>query len=203
MDDPRERDHRLGQRADVDDVIAAIAAAPAIAPALAALALGELRRGVMTGEGPTAGGRVHFSRTIDAEDAALCERILLAGGSAGAPVSRGEAEILFGIHEAGVDREDGGRFDDLLAKAIAHHALAAAGRAVPPRRIALARATPLAQWAEPAHLEAIDPDIAAWLAARLRATRRRSAAIDALAALLIGAGAPTAGSLASTLDFAA
>ena len=34
---------------------------------------------------------------------------------------------LFGILEAGLDREDGGRFDDLLIRAVAHYALAAAG----------------------------------------------------------------------------
>ena len=47
----------------------------------AAAALSEVLNGVITGEGPTARGRVHFSRTLDREDAMQCERILLAAGS--------------------------------------------------------------------------------------------------------------------------
>jgi hypothetical protein len=34
-------------------------------------ALAQVCRGIITGEGPTVVGRVHFSRTIDADDAAL------------------------------------------------------------------------------------------------------------------------------------
>jgi hypothetical protein len=101
-------------------------------------------RGVITGEGPIASGRVHFSRTIDAEDAALCRRILIAaGGRTGTPVSREEADILIDIQEAVIERKDSGAFDELFAKAIAHHMIAAAGRAVPPRPVALASEKPL------------------------------------------------------------
>ena len=38
----------------------------------AALALTVVRDGVITGEGPTTRGRVHFSRALDAFDAAWC-----------------------------------------------------------------------------------------------------------------------------------
>ena len=44
----------------------------------AALALAVVRDGVITGEGPTTQGRVHFSRALDADDAAWCARILTA-----------------------------------------------------------------------------------------------------------------------------
>jgi len=42
----------------------------------AALALTIVRDGVITGEGPTTKGRIHFSRALDADDAAWCARIL-------------------------------------------------------------------------------------------------------------------------------
>src|ERR1700742_4748968 len=86
----------------------------------AAHALTIVRDGVLTGEGPTTKGRVHFSRALDADDAAWCARILTANAVEHQPVSRAEAEALFAINDAASERSDGGRFDDLLAKAAAH-----------------------------------------------------------------------------------
>src|SRR3974390_651936 len=103
----------------------------------AALALTMVRDGVITGEGPTTKGRVHFSRALDADDAAWCERILTATAVEHQPVSRAEAVALFEIDEAAAERSDNGRFDDLLAKAVVHHAASVSGLAVPPRSVAL------------------------------------------------------------------
>src|SRR5246127_5730535 len=103
----------------------------------AAHALTIVRDGVITGEGPTTRGRVHFSRALDADDAAWCARILTASAVEHQPVSRAEAEALFAINDAASERSDGGRFDDLRAKAVAHHAAAEASLKVPPRSIAL------------------------------------------------------------------
>ena len=88
----------------------------------AAHALTIVRDGVITGEGPTTKGRIHFSRALDADDAAWCARILTASAVEHQPVSRAEAEALFEISDAAAERTDDGRFDDLLAKAVAHHA---------------------------------------------------------------------------------
>jgi hypothetical protein len=195
----------IGAAADFHEILAAISKAPDLAPVLAAMALDEVRHGVMTGEGPTTRGRVHFSRTIDAQDTALCARILVEAGEAcGRPVSRNEADVLFRINDAAQEREDGGRFDDLFVKAIAHHVLAAAGREVPPREVALAPATPIADWAAPADFEAVDREIANWLASHVRGSKRRGGPLNTIAALLIGAGAVhMASSLAALLDFTA
>src|ERR1700740_479674 len=84
----------------------------------AARALGIVRDGVITGEGPTTKGRVHFSRELDAADVAWCERILTASAVADQPVSRAEAEALFEIDGAATERSDSGRFEDLIAKAV-------------------------------------------------------------------------------------
>src|SRR5580693_1172707 len=81
----------------------------------AAHALTIVRDGVITGEGPTTKGRVHFSRELDADDVAWCERILTASAVANQPVSRAEAEALFEIDGAATERSDAGRFDDLIA----------------------------------------------------------------------------------------
>jgi hypothetical protein len=98
---------------DFADLIARIEASPVVQPKLAAAALSEVRNGVITGEGPTTAGRIHFSRCIDAADTATVRRILVAGGSQ--PVTRAEADALFDIHEAAIERVDGGAFDDLFA----------------------------------------------------------------------------------------
>src|SRR3977135_2976039 len=66
----------------------------------AAQALTVVRDGVITGEGPTTKGRIHFSRALDADDAAWCARILTASAVEHQPVSRAEAETLFGINDA-------------------------------------------------------------------------------------------------------
>ena len=76
----------------------------------AARALTIVRDGVITGEGPTTKGRVHFSRELDADDAAWCARILTATAVEHQPVSRAEAEALFEINDAATERSDGGRF---------------------------------------------------------------------------------------------
>src|SRR6187551_3015271 len=113
----------------------------------AAHALTIVRDGVITGEGPTTRGRIHFSRALDADDAAWCARILTASGVASQPVSRAEAEALFEINDAGSDRSDNGRFDDLFAKAVVHHAASASGLPVPSRAVALSPDTAIESWA--------------------------------------------------------
>jgi hypothetical protein len=90
---------------------------------------------------------VHFSRALDPDDASLCARILnAAGGEAGAPVRRLEANVLFDIDGVAAERTDDGRFDDLLVKSVAHFLLAEAGHVVPPLQIALNPGTALSSW---------------------------------------------------------
>jgi hypothetical protein len=187
-----------GLRIESEAAIAAVVAAVERSPAepLRLAVLRAVRNGVITGEGPTTAGRIHFSRAIDAADTALVRRILMAGGAP--PVTRAEADALFDIHEAACERADGGAFDDLLAKAIAHHVLAASGHRVPERARALSSAMALAGWTRN---EALDPSVAAWLERRLRRGGRQQAQLGALAALLGPAGASRVPTLA--IDLAA
>ncbi|HLZ00536.1 MAG TPA: hypothetical protein VKR55_00145 [Bradyrhizobium sp.] len=154
----------------------------------AAHALTIVRDGVITGEGPTTRGRVHFSRALDADDAAWCARILTASAVEHEPVSRVEAEALFDINEAATERSDNGRFDDLFAKAIAHHAASASGLPVPPRTVALSPDTDIESWA-PAYAKGVNKEVLEWIASQMRGKRRSNRTLMTMVATLAGVAA--------------
>jgi hypothetical protein len=154
----------------------------------AAHALTIVRDGVITGEGPTTKGRVHFSRALDADDAAWCARILTADAVEHQPVSRAEAEALFEINNAATERSDEGRFDDLLAKAVAHHAASVSGLPVPPRTVALSPETDIESWA-PAHAKGVDTEVLEWIASQMRGKRQSNRTLMAMVATLAGVAA--------------
>src|SRR6202167_5972282 len=157
----------------------------------AALALTVVRDGVITGEGPTTKGRVHFSRALDADDAAWCARILTATAVEHQPVSRAEAEALFEINDAAAERSDNGRFDDLLAKAVVHHAASVSGLPVPSRTVALSPETAIESWA-PSHAANVDVEVLNWIATQMRGNRRRNRTLSALIATIVGVALPLA-----------
>src|SRR6266481_4127037 len=165
----------------------------------AAYALTIVRDGVITGEGPTTKGRIHFSRTLDADDAAWCARILTAAAVEHQPVSRAEAEALFEISDAAAERSDEGRFDDLLAKAVAHHAASESGLPVPPRTVALSPDTDIESWA-PAHAVNIDTKMLEWIAGQMRGKRRSNHTLAAMVATLLGAAALPLSQLPNVFD---
>src|SRR5580698_10802163 len=154
----------------------------------AAHALTVVRDGVITGEGPTTKGRVHFSRELDADDAAWCARILTATAVEHQPVSRAEAEALFEINDAATERSDDGLFDDLLAKAVVHHAASESGLPVPPRTVALSPDTSIESWA-PTRAAGVDVEVLEWIAARMRGKRRSNRTLMRLVATIIGVAA--------------
>jgi hypothetical protein len=166
----------------------------------AAQALTVVRDGVITGEGPTTKGRVHFSRALDADDAAWCARILTATAVEHQPVSRAEAEALFEINDAAAERSDDGRFDDLLAQAVAHHAASASGLPVPPRTVALSPDTDIESWA-PAHAVNVDTEVLEWIASQMRGKRHGNRTLMAMIATFVGATAlPLAQQLPNVFD---
>src|SRR3979490_2522033 len=133
----------------------------------AAHALTIVRDGVITGEGPTTNGRIHFSRALDADDAAWCARILTPTAA---------------------ERSDDGRFDDLLAKAVAHHAASESGLPVPPRTIALSPDTDIESWA-PAHAVNVHTEVLEWIASQMRGKRHGNRTLMAMVATFVGATA--------------
>ncbi|MEW6769390.1 MAG: hypothetical protein AB1342_15305 [Pseudomonadota bacterium] len=167
---------------------------------VAAHALAFVRDGVITGEGPTTKGRVHFSRALDAHDVAWCARILTATAVANQPVSREEAETLFEINDAAAERSDEGRFDDLFAKAVVHHAASASGLPVPPRSVALSPETSIESWA-PTRSVNVDVEVLEWIASQMRGKRRSNRTLMTLVATLIGAATlPLAQTIPNILD---
>jgi hypothetical protein len=165
----------------------------------AARALTIVRDGVITGEGPTTRGRVHFSRSLDADDASLCARILMARAVEHQPVSRAEAEALFEINDAATERTDNGRFDDLLAKAVAHHAASASGLKVPPRTVALSPDTDIESWA-PVHAHGVNTEVLEWIASQMRGKHRRNRTLMAMVATFVGAAALPLAQLPNMFD---
>ena len=165
----------------------------------AAAALSIVRDGVITGEGPTARGRVHFSRVLDADDAAWCTRILTATAVEHQPVSRAEAEALFEINDAAAERSDDGVFDDLLAKAVVHHAASASGLPVPPRTIALSPDTAIESWA-PTQAVGVDNEVLEWIASQMRGKRRGNRTLMALVATIVGAATLPLAQLPNVFD---
>lgn len=149
-------------------------------------ALAKVRDGVITGEGPTTRGRVHFSRALDTQDVDWCVRILTASAVDNVPVSRAEAERLFEINDASADRLDQGLFDDLLAKAVVHHAASASGLPVPSRAIALSPNTAIESWA-PTQAVGVNLEVLEWISSQMRGKRRYNRALMTLAAMLVGA----------------
>jgi len=154
----------------------------------AAQALAVVRAGVITGEGPTTKGRVHFSRELDAADAAWCARILTATAVEHQPVSRAEAEALFEINDAAAERTDDGRFDDLLAKAVVHHAASVSGLPVPPRTVALSPETAMESWA-PTKAVNVDTEVLQWIASQMRGKHRGNRTLMRLVATVVGVAA--------------
>ena len=167
----------------------------------AAHALTIVRDGVITGEGPTTRGRIHFSRELDADDAAWCARILTATAVEHQPVSRAEAEALFEINDAAAERSDDGRFDDLLAKAVVHHAASASGLPVPPRAIALSPDTAVESWA-PTRSVDVNIEILEWIASQMRGRHRGNRTLMALFATFVGAAALPLAQLNNVFDIA-
>jgi hypothetical protein len=165
----------------------------------AAHALTIVRDGVITGEGPTTKGRVHFSRALDADDAAWCARILTATAVEHQPVSRAEAEALFEIDDAATERSDDGRFDDLLAKAVVHHAASESGLPVPPRTVALSPETAIESWA-PTRAVGVDIEVLEWIARQMRGKRRSNRTLMALVATIVGAAALPLAQLPNVFD---
>ena len=165
----------------------------------AAQALAVVRDGVITGEGPTTKGRVHFSRALDSHDAAWCERILTATAVEHQPVSRAEAAALFEIDNAAAERSDEGRFDDLLAKAVVHHAASASGLPVPPRTVALSPDTSIESWG-PTKAVSVDTEVLEWIASQMRGRHRSSRTLMRLVATIVGAAALPLAHLPNVFD---
>ena len=166
----------------LEALLRAMEAAREVPPSLAVFAIRQLQAAIIKGEGPVIGPRTHFSRVVDAEDAAVLYRILVAaGGTESIAIGRAEAEALFDLHDATARSENDPAFGGLFYRAITHHALAASGEAVAPRQVAL--------MADGALTKAVNAEQAAWLSERIMRDGRPTMAEFELLRFL-GAEAP-------------
>jgi hypothetical protein len=191
------------EQRDVPDLLKELSTAQSDVAVRSAAALAQVCRAVITGEGPSVAGRVHFSRTLDVDDAILCERILVLAGHNGDPVSRVEVDALFDINAAASERCDDGRFDGLVAKATMHHVTSVCGCNVPRREVALTPAVSMESWTSDV---CVSSDVKSWLAMRLRELNPSSLAARAIAKIVSGAEPPNHGkevSIGSLFDLAA
>ena len=78
------------------------------------------------------------------------------------------------------------RFDDLLAKAVVHHAASASGLPVPPRTVALSPETAIESWA-PTKAVGVNTEVLEWIASQMRGKRRSNRTLMALVATIVGA----------------
>ncbi|HEY7457937.1 MAG TPA: hypothetical protein VH765_04210 [Xanthobacteraceae bacterium] len=194
------RGRRIATASGFAAVLRMLDTAPKVPPLFAAYAIDQLRVTLIAGDGPAIGKRPHFSRTIDGEDVKLLARMLIAaGGEAGQPVSRAEAEALFDLHDAVAGAANDQSFDDLFFKTIAYHLFAGAGQAVPSRREMLEFDASRID-ADP---KALAPEEAAWLAGRIMRDGRPTAAEYLLLRLFSGDPGDAGSSLRRFLDRAA
>ncbi|MBS7540860.1 hypothetical protein [Ancylobacter lacus] len=176
--------------------------ARSVVPRLPAFALMQLRAALITGEGAALAGRHHPSRMVDAHDVALIRRILVAGGGGeGRAISREEAEVLFGIHDATIGAENAAGFVPLFVGAITQHVRAASGQRVAPRGLSLQPGKPAG--GPSAASVPLAPEVAGWLAQRILRDGRMTPAMVALRDGLLGPEAPIGESLRALLDRAA
>ena len=132
-------DGLVATQAELELLVAVVEEAHEVPADLAAFALAQVKHAAITGEGPAARGRVHFSRTVDAVDVELIDRLLHRGAKApGSAISRAEAEILFEIAEACTGDNDEA-WDCLFVEAIAGHLTGTALPAIGPFAVDLGR----------------------------------------------------------------
>jgi hypothetical protein len=152
---------------EIDLLVNIMEEAHEIPTQLAAFAISQVKHAAITGEGPAARGRVHFSRTVDGRDVELLSRMLeKSGGTLGASVSREEADLLFDIADACSASPNDHAWDQLFARAIANHLLGASAQ----QRRALEHAPfvrgdgPEGEWQSSSRLDSAS---AAWLNSRI------------------------------------
>ena len=175
---------------ELDLIVEIMEEAHEIPANLAAFALAQVRHAAITGEGPAAQGRPHFSRVVDAGDVDLVARILAgAGGATGSAVSRAEADVLFDIADACTGAANDGAWDQLFVRAIANHLL---GSSMPRRRalhdVPFVSSEDAGAGAASGHSGRVDAAGAAWLAGRIHRDGQVTEAERTLLSIVDGGG---------------
>jgi hypothetical protein len=132
----------VAQQSNIDLLVNVIDQARWSPVSLTQLALQQVRRAVVTGEGALRDGQARQCGAIRVAEVELVRRILYAfGGDGHVAITRPEAEALFDINAAIVDPQANAAWTDLFVKAVTNAVMAASGQAVPTREEGLRRDT--------------------------------------------------------------
>jgi len=135
-----QHDGHIKTQTELDLLVKVIENAKSSPEKLVAFVLGEVKRGVLEGEGPVGQGRDLTPGAIGEAEVALLRRILYAfGGDGNIAITRGEAEVLFDLNDMSREADNHRSWSDLFVKAVANFLMAASGYVVPTREEALRR----------------------------------------------------------------
>ena len=130
----------IGRKSDLDLVISILDKSRWSPVSLSRLALQQVKRAVVDGDGPLRATQASETGTIREAEVELIRRILYAfGGDRAVPITRAEAEVLFDINDAITDPRANASWTDLFVKAVTNVVMAVSGQAVPTREEALRR----------------------------------------------------------------
>lgn len=134
------KDGKIDRKTELDLVVNVLNRARWSPVSLIGLALDQVKRAVIEGEGPLRAGQAPEKGRISDAEVELVRRMLYAfGGDGSVAVTRPEAEVLFDINDAIADWEANPAWTDLFVKAVTNVVMAASGQAVPTREEALRR----------------------------------------------------------------
>jgi hypothetical protein len=134
------RDGTIARKTELDLLINILDKSRWSPVSLSRLALQQVKRAVVHGDGPLRAGEMSEKGKISEPEVELVRRILYAfGGDGNVAVTRAEAEVLFEINDAIADPAANPAWSDLFVKAVTNVVMAASGQAVPTREEALRR----------------------------------------------------------------
>lgn len=133
-------DGRIEVATELELLIRIMETARQVPPALAAEALGCVRKHVVHGDNMDRDGCGGSPGVVDARDVAMLRRVLFAAaGEAGLAVSRAEAEMLFAIDRAVARARNDAGWADLFARAVGNYLMSASIHDTPDREVVLRR----------------------------------------------------------------
>jgi hypothetical protein len=134
------RDGTIARKTELDLLVNILDKSRWSPVSLSRLALQQVKRAVVHGDGPLRAGEMSEKGRIAEPEVELVRRILYAfGGDGNVAVTRAEAEVLFEINDAIADPAANTAWSDLFVKAVTNVMMAASGQAVPTREEALRR----------------------------------------------------------------
>lgn len=133
-------DGKVNNETELELLLSVLDNARWVPPRLVNFALTQVKRSVISGQGPLRNGKKLKPGSIGEAEVDCLRRALYAlAGDGNIGITQQEAEILFDINDVTRDADNDPSWQDLFVKAIANHLMAASGYQVPSREEALAR----------------------------------------------------------------